>query len=379
MLASKMLGALELANPVTITSESGVLTLTSDSNDFIAAGTEAVTSITGWTTGQVQIRWNTVRTITYNATSLILQGATDRTTAIGDIGVYQMTSDGAREVNYFPVAASSGVIRTTIAVPIRQTVLSGPVNSSGCAVNLSAVSEDLAISELSGTVTTWANGYDQYGAVDYVQKLTSDVASAWSDLTVSSTLYLYKDYDASTEAVTYGFTTLAPVYQNYAPTSPLTYQYWFDTTNMVGYYYSGSAWVSVVRVFVGECVTGTSSVSSVTCYAYKGKYISAEYTPVKATITSAKHNIGVIPCISKVCLKCVTTEGGYSVGDYFGGWGTDSAWGGETSNPTVTRTTISITTGSTSTGIYGTRKDTGAGFNITLADWRYIFSADRGW
>lgn len=94
--------AVHLENPITITSALGILTLLETSNSFIAEGTEAITSITGWTKGTVTIRWNAARTLTYNATSLILQNAIDRTTAIGDIGIYEMTSAGTREVGYFP-------------------------------------------------------------------------------------------------------------------------------------------------------------------------------------------------------------------------------------------------------------------------------------
>lgn len=102
-------GALHLPTPVTITSSSGVLTLTEDSNSFVANGTEAVTSITGWIAGIAIIRWNTARTLTYNSTSLILQGAANRATTAGDIGMYEMTAAGAREIAYFPTTVQSNI------------------------------------------------------------------------------------------------------------------------------------------------------------------------------------------------------------------------------------------------------------------------------
>jgi len=102
-----MTGALHQPNPVSITSSSGVVTLTEGSNSFVVSGTEAVTSITGWTAGIVVIRWATARTLTYNSTSLILQNSQNRTTAAGDIGIYEMTSSGAREINYFLASTSS--------------------------------------------------------------------------------------------------------------------------------------------------------------------------------------------------------------------------------------------------------------------------------
>jgi len=102
--ASKMLGSLELANPVTVTSESGVLTLTADSNSFVAEGAEAITSITGVDQGMYVITWNTARTLTYSASALVLVGQADKTTAIGDVGVYQINSGVVTELLYQPVA-----------------------------------------------------------------------------------------------------------------------------------------------------------------------------------------------------------------------------------------------------------------------------------
>ncbi len=99
-------GAIREPNPISITSALGILTLTTASNSFIVNGTEAITSITGSSIGRFLIRWNTSRTLTYNATSLILQNSIDRITNIGDIGIYEMTSAGAREIGYFPVSHS---------------------------------------------------------------------------------------------------------------------------------------------------------------------------------------------------------------------------------------------------------------------------------
>lgn len=99
-------GALHQANPVSITSNSGILTLTEEGNSFVAGGAEPVTSISGWASGIAAIRWNTARTLT-NSPTLILQNAANRKTAIGDIGFYEMTSAGARELIYFPAVVNS--------------------------------------------------------------------------------------------------------------------------------------------------------------------------------------------------------------------------------------------------------------------------------
>jgi len=155
-----MTGAIKTPNPISITSSSGVVTLTSGGNSFVVSGTEAVTSITGWTAGVVVIRWATARTLTYNATSLILQNSQKRTTAVGDIGIYEMTSAGAREINYFYASTSSDTASFPlgtgdyIASDLKMSSISSLVATIGSGV---AVIDDTPVSVGSGTVTLTAN------------------------------------------------------------------------------------------------------------------------------------------------------------------------------------------------------------------------------
>lgn len=156
-------GAAHQPNPVTLTSVSGVLTLPETSNSFIANGAEAVTSIAGWTSGTAVIRWNTARTLTYNATSLILQGAVNRTTAIGDVGVYEITAAGAREIGCFPATQlSTEILNLKIvngATPNSQMTITADnvplYGSSGQAIPSGAVNvtADLAINGAGGLDT----------------------------------------------------------------------------------------------------------------------------------------------------------------------------------------------------------------------------------
>lgn len=191
-------------------------------------------------------------------------------------------------------------VRTTTS--IRQTVLAGAVDTNGQANQL-AIGTGLSVNELATvkpTITTWANGFDSYGAVDYIQYITADIIGAWSGLTPNSTLYFYKERNPSTGVVTYGFSTLVPMYQGFAPSSPATNQYWFDTTNFVGQYWSGSAWVLVQRVFIGECATGASTVTSVISYQYKGQYDSGEFSVSVATLYIKNHNLGLSPSMVQI-------------------------------------------------------------------------------
>jgi hypothetical protein len=132
---------------------------------------------------------------------------------------------------------------------------------TGLAVNLSAVPLNL----------TWANGFNNVTGqpVDFYVSVSATVTGAWSGLTASSTCYLYVDYNSGTPS--YGFSVLAPLYQPTAPGSPATGQHWFDTTVFLMKSWSGSAWTTVYRVFVGVAVTGASTVTSVTAFPPKNR------------------------------------------------------------------------------------------------------------
>jgi|GEM_PF-3314695 len=176
--AGPMMQALYNAPPATITSASGVLTLTAASNYFIANGIEAITSITGITGppaihpagSLVQIRWNTARTLT-NSASLIIQGGANRSTQIGDIGDYQIEAGGVvREVGYFyatPVNAgvtpgianyiSSGRNFSLDATPLKLDIASGidyissnTVNMTANSLTLPARMASLIVDQLAG-------------------------------------------------------------------------------------------------------------------------------------------------------------------------------------------------------------------------------------
>jgi hypothetical protein len=65
----------------------------------------------------------------------------------------------------------------------------------------------------------FANGFDAYGAVDYVSVINADVSPAASGLRAGSTNYIYVDRNPSTGALTYGSTLVKPLYQQIDPVS----------------------------------------------------------------------------------------------------------------------------------------------------------------
>ncbi|MBS1983112.1 MAG: hypothetical protein JST16_02975 [Bdellovibrionales bacterium] len=70
---------------------------------------------------------------------------------------------------------------------------------------------------------------------------------------------------------------------------------WFDMAAFKFKSWNGSSWDAVQRLFVGEAVTGASSVSSVTTYALRGYYESPVFSVAAASFYTKNHNLGVEP------------------------------------------------------------------------------------
>lgn len=130
-------------NPVYITSDTGNLQLNALTNSFVAGGEEAITAISGWTKGIAIIRWATTRTITYNSTTLILQDNQNRSVIAGDISFFEFTSDGARELLFFP-KNSDGYITSLNTVASNFTLLADKIHTASitasCTLSLPTLS-----------------------------------------------------------------------------------------------------------------------------------------------------------------------------------------------------------------------------------------------
>lgn len=265
---------------------------------------------------------------------------------------------------------------------VRQTVLNGSVDASGYGNCLSAGS-GLAVN-LSATavpvVISFAAGFDAGGAVDRVGRIIADVAGAWSALTTNSTLFLYVDRNTGTGALAYGFSALVPTYQSTAPAAPAADQHWFDLSTYTMKRWTGAAWAVVQRVFIGEVVTGASTVSSVVTYAYQRRYDSGwtNTLPAAATLISRNHNIGVDDIEVEILLKCLTADQGYSVGEIV----TDvMTYASVYVNPTISRSrnVTQVTTGSGSTFVVQVKGTGTFAGTITNASWAYSLRAKGRW
>jgi hypothetical protein len=153
---------------------------------------------------------------------------------------------------------------------LRNTVLSGAIDAAGApnyitagtglACNLSATATNLII--------TFANGFETTnGNKDKISGVIADVTSAWSSLTANSRCYLYADRNSDSGAITYGFTTVIPEYRDAKNASPSNGMHNYIIPEGKMYVYTTS-WAEVQRVFVGEVVTGASSVTTVIIYPF---------------------------------------------------------------------------------------------------------------
>jgi hypothetical protein len=82
---------------------------------------------------------------------------------------------------------------------------------------------------------------------------------------------------------------------------------WFDIPNMVMREVTGPStaagtnpvFTTRTRLFAGEAITGLTTVSSVTSYAYAGRYDSGRFPVSASTPVSKSHNLGVEPLIAQ--------------------------------------------------------------------------------
>lgn len=145
---------------------------------------------------------------------------------------------------------------------LRNRVLSGKVSNG----EFSFLTGDNLSVMIDGSQTpvllSFADGFNDYGAVDYIQTITRK-QSAWS-LPANSTSYLYVERSAS-GGITYGSTTLEPLRQPNAPAAATDKMY-YNTTSEKMNVYTGTYWKNILRVIVAVAVTDATRVKSIKYY-----------------------------------------------------------------------------------------------------------------
>jgi hypothetical protein len=238
----------------------------------------------------------------------------------GDIKAGQwvcVTYDGTNFQLLSPVTQAA--MRAT--VPVRQTVLAGPVDSNGHPQLLSYSGQNITLAATSGSplVVALAAGHDANGAVDYINRLTANVSNAWTLPTVDATYYLFTDRDAGTAAITYGYTTSRPSYVDDDAASITSGAHTFLINEMQMYLGDGAAAATKQRVFIGEAVVSGGAITSVTSYMFRGEFKSGSDTtltsPHANTVYTATHKLGLTPKVVEWVLVNLTTQAGVAAGE----------------------------------------------------------------
>jgi hypothetical protein len=361
-----------------------------------------VTTLTSGT--RVAVKWNITNAgvVTFapdGLTAKAVRKGADAALVAGDLVdnqiselVYDSTANSAAGAWLLtgPVTAST---RTT--VPVRQTVLSCSVASTGLPNYMTGVAST-AISfqncDTTNLVIAFAAGFDTAGTVDYVAVVSTNTSSVWSSLSTNGTYYLWVDRNTSTGALTYGktATTLRPTYVSggSAATTPDT-QHTFLINSMTMWVGNGTTASTVQRVFLGEVVVAANVISSITPYMPRGEYVSVETafpqaTAVNATVTLT-HQIGLKPAQVRWVIRNTTTQHNYTEGDELEAF---STYGGANVAsygwlvPVTSVTSLACvlpwaTIGSVAQVLNKTTYASAA--VITTTSWRLVAYAWRGW
>lgn len=109
-------------------------------------------------------------------------------------------------------------------------------------------------------VLTLADGFNENGVKDYVETINKKI-SAWT-LPINATSYLFIERN-NAGALSYGSVTTKPVFSASLPSSITVNTHVFNTLEQKMYYYNGTEWKAVVRVFVAAVTTNATSVTKI--------------------------------------------------------------------------------------------------------------------
>lgn len=109
-------------------------------------------------------------------------------------------------------------------------------------------------------VLTLADGFNENGAKDYVETIDKKI-SAWT-LSINTTSYLFVERN-NAGALSYGSAITKPVFSASLPSGIATNTHVFNTLEQKMYYYNGTEWKAVVRVFVAAVTTDATSVTKI--------------------------------------------------------------------------------------------------------------------
>ena len=277
--------------------------------------------------------------------------------AVGNVVVVQ--TDGK-------LPALDGSLLTGInGFPVRQTVLSGPVDANGFAAFGGSVGS--ATLTASGTIkASAAAGSD----ANYTGSITNP---AFTSPAGSGTGYLMLSI-ASGGAVTASVRTLAPVYQFGGAYSTTNGQLTFNVQEMTMKAGNGSTATQVYEVCIGECphTAGVWS-GSIVWYALLARYDSGLFAVAVSTAYAKNHNLGVQNNVVTMTIAddaAGTNERPHNPTSAYAGAGTgNGSYPSATTRNSITTTTLNNAVGFGTTGIPP----------VTVATAYYRVKVQRGW
>lgn len=296
---------------------------------------------------------------------------------------YAGLSTGVFFVNN-PIQSTSGgfkfpdnTLQASAAFPssVRQTVMSGPGNSSPSILPSTSASLSITSQNISGTtplIASVANGFGPQGQSDIIGQSTSNLT--WSGLTANTTNYLL--VTVSGGVLTPLSTTIQPIFQYGGTISVSAYQFTFDILQMKMFEGNGTTAPAVNAVFVGEAATNASTVTSTVAYAYNRQYVSAlQAIPGLSTSLNLNHNLGVGPIGYDAVWTavCITANNGYSVGEELPASSIFTASYNYFTEDRSTRNSAQIATNATG-AFYAIPKGGGGPVAMTNADWNLRLS-----
>lgn len=266
-----------------------------------------------------------------NSSSLILPGATNYVTAVGDILHFYGDPSNVVRVEITPCATAVPIVvsqavaeagtdtvprlwtaeRVAQAIatlansnssPIkRQTVINGPVDSNG-APNFGGS---------TGTTTVTVTGTLEFTSWNETLNHTWNVTNpSWTGLSTNGTMYLYCDETNGQIA-----STLAPSYIEGGSYSTTNGQFTCNIGEQIVKVGNGVTADQKYRVCVGQVTVSGGVVSAIVWYALNGRILVKQTTIAASTKYSLNHNLGCSSLSFFDYLYCKTTELGYSVGD----------------------------------------------------------------
>ena len=209
-----------------------------------------------------------------------------------------------------------------VNVDVRNTIQTGPIDSDGLADFLQAgtgLQVDTKDIDTTSMNLAFADGFIAQGMKNLIVQLTENYS--FTSLADNTTNYLYFEYDEATETLSTGSTIYAPIYSDVRPASPAsTNQFWYPLNHRTSgeYWDAGTtSWIPVLRIFVGEAVTASDSVSSVESYKYltdnSKRFISGAF-PLTRTETLSGSGTWTVPDNVYTVQAFVSGGGGGGVG-----------------------------------------------------------------